>query len=494
MAIGYTISPLDSNESILEKLNKLEKYLKDNKMYNLYTTSFEFYNTTDNIIPDASIDNIALNTISVGDLMLYKYNGATVVGTVIAVGTGVYTVDRTTEKVLFDDTQISSVTIVQPESNKIKIEIVDTKGNLFESNIVTIAGGGGGSGISTIQVNESSGTATIVITDTDNVQHTSNSFTVGEQNTDTLIDTITVTESNGTATITITDTANNSYTSNSFNVGGAETVYVDSDDNVVSSTATLDGVINNSVVLGTSEHAGGAGVCIGYNNLSNGIVTIGSDLNTNNGGCIAIGYKAEAHEGGIAIGNTGTTVYDATIATGQTIAIGYGAVADKANISDPNLVDSIALGYEASVNVSNAVQLCQGSNTTPDSIQYKSHQIVSEEGTTLKLSNELQLNNHLITIISMTNDFATASANGIQVTVDQDDSTHEQVQNLNHPTTDTSILEDEQVLAIYNYTDMTDPDNPVSEFTLCYAMFVNYDSVNNVCDCMVLRMGPTQTM
>lgn len=476
--IGYTISPLDSNESILEKLNKLEQYLKDNKMYNLYTTSYVFNNTTDNIIPDASIDNIALNTISVGDLMLYKYNGATVVGTVIAVGTGVYTVDRTTEQVLFDDTQISTITIIQPETNKIKIEIVDTKGNLFESNVVTIAGGGGGAGISTIQVNESSGTAQIVITDTENNQFTSNSFTVGEQNTDTLIDTITVTESSGTATITITDTANHSYTSNSFNVGGggAETVYVDASDNVVSNNTGALSSISNSIILGKSNYT---------NNLTGGII-IGSSSTATGLYTIAIGNSAQADSGSIVIGGT--------YANYNSIAIGYGAEA-YSNGSDPD-ASSIAIGKNAKTTATHdySIQLCNGINNTPNSIQYKSHQIVAEENTTLKLSNELQLNNHLITIISTTNNFATASSNGIQVTVDQNDSTHEIVQNLNHPTTDTSILDDEMVLAIYNYTDMTDPDNPVSEFTLCYAAFMNYDSVNNVCDCMLIQLAPSYTM
>lgn len=498
MAMGYTISSLDSNESILEKLNKIEKYLKDNPLCNLYVSK-QTYPTGANYILYSNILNSNIRPlINNGDLILFK-NGF--VGMVTAVDIDndmVYYDNDNVVQIADGDHYVTGVEVINPTPTTAQIKI-DIAGSTSEySNTFSI---GGGSGISTIQVNESSGTAQIVITDTDNVQHTSNSFTVGEQNTDTLIDTITVTESNGTATITITDTANHSYTSNSFNVGGggAETVYVDANKDSISSDLTTGTYGNKTINLGKNCNSEtDYGIVIGYGShiRTPDTILIGMDNisgnNVNDTGSINIGIGHHIHfehsKKNIMIGSS----CELSIQSHNNVHIGEFTNGNSFILQ--SVSNTISIGFDAFVSADNTIQLGTGTNSTPNSIQFKSHQIASEESTTLKLSNELQINNHLITIISVTNDFATASANGVQVTVDQNDSTHEQVQNLNHPTTDTSILEDEQVLAIYNYTDMTDPDNPVSEFTLCYAMFVNYDSVNNICDCMVLRMGPTQTM
>ena len=567
--IGYTISPLDSNESILEKLNKLEKYLKDNKMYNLYTTSYVFYNTTDNIIPDASVNNIALNTISVGDLMLYNYNGATVVGTVIAVGTGIYTVDRTTEKVLFYDTQISSVTIIQPQTDQIKIEIIDTKGNLFESNIVTISGGGGGTGLVFLDVTWSGDSYPtdpedidtmlsahtlqeyhdcngIVLTNSAGTKYTlyKDLYAQFEDNGDNIqafgfynvsmdigyqfnyangvynegrivrqladIDNKISGLAGGTTGQVLKKTSDNDYEYSWQNEsGGAETVYVDSNDSIVSSNATT--TTTESVVLGDGAVSqGNWAVAVGVNATvrDNNGIAIGRSAETKNDG-IAIGLASISRNKAIVIGtNANVTAVDtttndgiaighlATISGNYCTAIGDSTVAGTDEVGT-HTAYCTAIGYGAKAKAEESVQIGSGTNNTPYSIQFKTEQILSKDTSNdpIKLSNNLQLDCVATPIIitSMTNDFATASSNGIQVTVDSNDSAHEQV-SLYHLASDSSILENKMVLAIYNYTDMTDPNNPVTEYTWCMAMFDNYDSNDNVCDCMLMKLAPSQTM
>lgn len=75
--IGYTISPLDSNESILEKLNKLEKYLKENPLANTYITTAS-YVLGDSYIAYSQILNSSIKPlIKSGDILIFanKYIG-----------------------------------------------------------------------------------------------------------------------------------------------------------------------------------------------------------------------------------------------------------------------------------------------------------------------------------------------------------------------------------------------------------------------------------
>lgn len=65
--IGYTISSLNSNQSILEKLVKLEKYLRDHPFLNLLITTTTI---SSNIVARAVIINASNITISIDDLIL----------------------------------------------------------------------------------------------------------------------------------------------------------------------------------------------------------------------------------------------------------------------------------------------------------------------------------------------------------------------------------------------------------------------------------------
>lgn len=519
MGAGYTISPLDSNESILEKLNKIEKYLQDNPLCNLFICTYNF-NSNFDFYYQGDFKDWQTHTIQIGDLILFK-NG--VVSYVTAIGDAPTPRDipiyfSTTNIVeLYDgNTTIDSINVTNPTPTTAQIEITDSDGNTYTSNSFNVGGSDTDTTITAINVtapvvdkrkirltdsnnqtldsNEfyvgstdsievqsvSTNTCKIVLKENGGTRTiTSNVFSIGDTNTDTTISSVSVTESNNQATITITDSAGQTYTSNAFNVGGggSESVFVHNHSITTTIASTpLSSAHDYYICIGDLAHAD-----------SQGAVALGTSAKAYDSNSIAIGTASNAQYGSnqIAIGffadsrNDSLAIGEHTYACDKGIALGENAKIDS-NMS--------------SLTGSYAVQICNGTNYVQNSIQYKSHQLVSEENGTLKLSNELQLNNHLITIISTTNNFATASANGIQVSVDQNDSTHEQVQNLNHSTTDSSILNDEMVLAIYNYTDMTDPDNPVSEFTLCYSAFMNYDSVNNVCDCMLIQLAPSYTM
>ena len=493
--IGYTISPLDSNESILEKLNKLEKYLKDNPLCNLYIVKRAYPYGVGQIAYNDILSSPISPLVNSGDILLFS-NGVACMVTAVDIDNNVVYYNVDDKVVLADgDHYVTDVEVTNPTPATAQIRLDIVGGTSVYSNIFNI-GSGSGAGINSITVTESSGSATITIEDTEGNQFTSNSFTVGETNTDTLIDTITVTESSGTATITIEDTAGNQYTSNSFNVGGggSETVYV----NGTSIESTISGTVasGGSVGLGDSASAGSNSVAIGSDANANGLsVAVGIQSRTNtNGSGVAIGYQAQIIDGDN-LYPSGTAVgYMAKVKGANSTAIGSGAQAGL-DSSGQASERCVAVGDLAVASGDRSIQLGLGTNSTDRSLQFFDEQIVSKDTSNdpLKLSNNLLLNNALPTISSFTTNFATASSNGIQVTVDSNDSAHEQI-SLNHVSSDSSILEDKNILALYNYTDMTDPDNPVSEFTLCYAIMYNYDSNDNVCDCMVLQMGNTITM
>ena len=65
--IGYTISSLNSNQSILEKLVKLEKYLRDHPFLNLLITTTTI---SSSVVARAVIVNASNITISIDDLIL----------------------------------------------------------------------------------------------------------------------------------------------------------------------------------------------------------------------------------------------------------------------------------------------------------------------------------------------------------------------------------------------------------------------------------------
>lgn len=65
--IGYTISSLNSNQSILEKLVKLEKYLRDHPFLNLLITATTI---SSSVVAKSVIVNASNITISIDDLIL----------------------------------------------------------------------------------------------------------------------------------------------------------------------------------------------------------------------------------------------------------------------------------------------------------------------------------------------------------------------------------------------------------------------------------------
>ena len=402
MAIGYTISSLDSNESILEKLNKIEKYLRDNPLCNLYVSK-QTYPTGANYILYSNILNSNIRPlINNGDLILFK-NGF--VGMVTAVDIDndmVYYDNDNVVQIADGDHYVTGVEVLNPTPTTAQIRI-DIAGSTSEySNTFNI--GGGGAGIDTIQVSEVGNQATITITDTDNNTYTSNSFSVGDTNTDTLIDTIAVTNPTPTtAQIEITDTANHTFTSNTFNVGGgggSESVYVDSANTIISNLSSNPSPEKNYCVL------------LGYNASSS------QDYN------VGIGLQARV------LGIDG-------------VSIGSGASIDDINDPNHNPTEDIAIGKNAIVHSDYAVQIGNGINTTDYSIQFMSEQILSKATSLdpIKFSNELQLNCIAVPVMinSFTDNFASASSNGIQVTCDSNDSAHAQV-TLSQLTSDTCYL------------------------------------------------------
>lgn len=479
MARGYTISSLDSNESILEKLNKIEKYLKDNPLCNLYMSK-QTYPTGSNYTLYSNILTSNIKPlINNGDLILFK-NGF--VGMVTAVDIDndmVYYDNDNIIQIADGDHYVTGVEVLNPTPTTAQIKIDIAGATSQYSNIFNIGGGGGGAGIDSISVSEVGNQATITITDTDNNTYTSNAFNVGDTNTDTLISSVVVTNPTPTtAQIEITDTASNTYTSNTFNVGGggSESVFVDSDNNIVSNNAVVQTNVNDSILLGDNATSyNDECICLGKNT---------SCLNDNS---IAIGKMANnsgtMSQYSIAIG------YNATNTATNSIAIGSGS---------QNLgMGCVAIGSNAMTNAVDSIQLGTGTNNVNMSIQFMTEQILSKATNMdpVKFANPLQLHCYAVPVIinSFTDNFATASANGIQVTCDSNDSTHAQV-TLTQLTSDSSVLEDNMVFGLYYYTDMTDPDNPSTEYTWCIMSFSNYDSQNNVCDCMVLPLAQSYTI
>lgn len=576
MATGYTISPLDSNESILEKLNKVEKYLKDNPLCNLYISSRSFY-AGGSMSYNEILNSPLRNNINTGDLILFS-SGVICMVTAVNIDNDIIYYDDTNAVVIKDgNNYVTNIEVLNPTPTTAQIRIDIEGATSIFSNTFNVGGGGSGlvfknltwSGdsyptsptdidnlLQTLSLSDYTDCNGIILTSSIGTQYIlyKDVYAVFEDNGDEIkafsfynpsmdigyqfnyindvyseglflkkiydysISSIIASENAGNVTIEITDAAGNTQTSNAFAVGGNESVYVieDSQDN---KTAISTSLAIQNVPIG--EYS----ICLGDNTKAQGnnSIVIGRDCVVTAQSSIAIGYDCNSkgsHSYLIGLGvkeftsnnnndsSSNIGIGDTLIFRGttQSIIIGdyrvfedcnYGiSIGFQSNMSHTitNKSDFIAIGKDAECEANSSIQLGEGTNIIDNSIQYKTHQIVAEENSVLKLSNELQLNNHLITIISMTNNFATASANRIQVTTDQDDSAHEQVQNLNHPTSDTSILNDEMVLALYNYTDMTDPNNPISEFTLCYAAFMNYDSVNNVCDCMLIQLAPSYTM
>lgn len=475
--IGYTISSLDSNESILEKLTKIEKYLTDNKICNIYLASTP---VDTNYFHLSNIVNSGLNTVSAGDLILSSDRK---VYTIESVSSNMAYVDTNTV-IDFSDTKISSIVVDNPTPTTAQIIITDSNGDTYTSNNFTVGSGGGGAGIQQIALNNPTpATGEIVITDTDNNTYTSNTFGIN-----TAIDTMTLSDDNGDTTklkLTILDTSGVVHSSNVHSI--LNDVYIVNTD-AIESKLGYDYMNNSPTTSSKSIVLGYNARNFGCNNIivlgkdaqaqNNHTITIGDDAISYQEFCISIGDSAES-------GGTGSDKY--------CIAIGYGAQAqkygsiaiggdiDNLNRTQATAEHTIAIGYASKATAFGAVQIGDGTNNKQDTFNVFNNRILDCDNSEFFFGAKLMAKTPIMGVMSGFNNFATQLASG-QFYVSSDD------QQTTYPIfaysniTDMSELEYCQLLCVYIYEDT---NAGTTETTLCQVAFEDYDSVTQTCKCSI---------
>lgn len=175
---------------------------------------------------------------------------------------------------------------------------------------------------------------------------------------------------------------------------------------------SIGGISDNKITQVNGEY----GIAIGFGTIvdapfygQNSGIAIGKEAETQGNG-IAIGKNAESGEDGISIGDGVKNIFRSiaiggsdedqqpvVCMSGESIAIGYGtqiedgvsndgvtilgepsiAIGTKAKIMGSK---SIALGFKANVEASNSIQLGTGTNSNPDTLQFKSYTIIDANG------------------------------------------------------------------------------------------------------------------
>lgn len=352
--IGYTISSLDSNESILEKLIKLEKYLRDHPFINLLITDSTI---STNIINKSDIINISNIDVGVDDLILDAtgkvYAVVDVEDTTIEIDYAHPVSFPKGDKGDTGDTGapgigISSIDKTATAGNVDIYTITYTNGTTSSFYVTNgINGTNGTNGTNGVGISSIDKTATAGLVDTYTITYTDSStstFTVtnGADGVGIVsIDKTATVDLVDTYTITYTDGTTSTFTVTNGQGGGTTTVYVD--DVVTSSiTSSISSHPVSSTTLGTNSIELGSGAqasgnfsnVIGYNSYSTAIANnvFGISNKANNTRSIIVGnYNETNANDGIIIGES--------VKTYGTYNIGIGK-----NITDLSSNDSIAIG------------------------------------------------------------------------------------------------------------------------------------------------------